>query len=390
VTAKCPVCTAQSGDDFLERANVPVHQNLVIADRAAARSIARGTLSMAVCSTCGFIFNRAVEPEKLAYGAAYDNTQAHSAYFDGYMDDLAARVLARMPADGATVVEVGCGKGQFLRKILAAGPETLRAVGFDPSYVGPDTDCNGRLSFRRAYYDDGAAALKADIVICRHVIEHVPAPLELLASVRAALQGSPSAIVFFETPCVAWILRNAVVWDLFYEHCSLFSSESLAFAFARGGFSVDSVEHTFGGQYLWLTGGLTGSVSAHATGGAEMLSLARSYADACAALGNAWTEKLAVLKQRGPIALWGGGAKGVTFANLIDPDATVIDCVVDMNPNKQGCFIPGTGHAIVSPEDLVHSNVQTAVLLNPNYRAEVAAFLAAADVNIDLIDWSDS
>jgi len=355
-----------------------------------ARSIARGTLSMAACRVCSFVFNAAVEPEKLAYSAAYDNTQAHSVYFDRYMDELAARVLHHGSPTGGTIVEVGCGKGEFLRKILAAGPATLCAVGFDPSYVGPDTDCEGRLSFQRTYYDDGAAAMRADIVICRHVIEHVPEPGALLGAIRAALKASPDAVVFFETPCIAWILRNAVIWDLFYEHCSLFSAASLRFALESSGFDVENVEHTFGGQYLWLTGRAGGRRGIKPPGGDEIARLARGYGDKCNAVQKLWGIRLNHLKERGGTAVWGAGAKGVTFVNLADPDATLIDCVVDINPNKQGCFVPGTGHSIISPGDLEQSDVRSAILLNPNYRAEVAALLETSPANIDLVDWSES
>jgi len=386
---QCPVCESHRLSPFLQRSQVPVHQNLVITSHEAARSVTRGKLDLVACEDCGFIFNRAFDLSLLAYGADYDNTQSCSAYFDAYLDGLVKDLVERQGVRNSTIVEVGCGKGQFLRKLVSFPGANNRGFGFDPSYAGADTDLDGRLAFRRCYYDDTCIDVAADVVVCRHVIEHVPEPMALLRSVRAALGHSPKARVFFETPCVEWILRNRVVWDFFYEHCSLFTAASLSLAFQRAGFAVERVEHIFGGQYLWLEARLADAALPAAQSRPETSALARDYAANEKALRQKWLSRLLELKARGKVALWGAGAKGATFANLIDPDCTLIDCVVDLNPNKQGRYIPGTGHPIVAPANLPMRGVNSAVLMNPNYRNENLQLLAEAGIELDLIDWSE-
>ncbi len=109
-------------------------------------------------------------------------------------------------------------------------------MGFDPAYVGPDTLDEGRVSFVREFYGGQTTARAPDLVVCRHVIEHVPAPLDLLENVRAALGREHRAELAFETPTVEWILDGTVIQDFFYEHCSYFTARSLQFAFERAGF----------------------------------------------------------------------------------------------------------------------------------------------------------
>ncbi len=386
---QCPLCESHRLASFLKRSQVPVHQNLVVARQDAARSVTRGELDLVACEDCGFVFNRAFDLARLAYGEDYDNTQSCSAYFDAYLDGLAEDLVERQGVRNSTIVEVGCGKGQFLRKLVSFPGANNQGFGFDPSYVGPDTGLDGRLAFRRCYYDDTCTDVAADVVVCRHVIEHVPEPMALLRSVRAALAHSPKARVFFETPCVEWILRNRVVWDFFYEHCSLFTAASLSLAFQRAGFAVERVEHIFGGQYLWLEARVSDEVLPTAQVKLETAMLARDYGAAEASLQRKWLARLLELKTRGNVALWGAGAKGATFANLADPDCTLIDCVVDLNPNKQGRYIPGSGHPIVAPADLPLRGVKSAVLMNPNYREENLRLLAEAGIELDLIDWSE-
>lgn len=384
--SSCPVCAATSGRRFLLREHVPVQQNILVADAKAACDVPRGTLDLHVCEDCGFVWNGAFDLGLLDYGADYDNTQSCSSSFDAYMDDLARELVEQKGVRNARVVEIGCGKGLFLRKLVAHPDSGNSGIGFDTSYVGPDTDLDGRLRFERRFYDETCVDVPADAVVCRHVIEHVPDPLALLRAVRAALAGAPHARIWFETPCVNWILRGEVLWDFFYEHCSLFTAQSLSRLFRRAGFDVASVRHIFGGQYLWLEA-RPGAVD-ESRAPQETYALAMAYGAKVDSMRIAWTERLGDLSRSGKVALWGAGAKGATFANLVDPDARLIDCVVDLNPAKQGKFIPGTGHAIVAPEALVDRQVTHVQVMNPNYRAEIAAMLAGLGPKITLLDWS--
>lgn len=384
----CPVCENSQLRPFLKRFQVPVHQNLVVANQNSARMVTRGELDMVVCDDCGFVFNKAFDLSLLSYGENYDNTQSCSAYFDSYLDGLVQDMVERQSIRNCKIVEVGCGKGNFLKKLVNYPGANNSGFGFDPSYVGPLTDLDGRLQFRTCFYDQSCSDIGADVVVCRHVIEHVSEPMEILRSVRGALASSPKARVFFETPCVDWVLRNRVIWDFFYEHCSLFTADSLGFAFRQSGFAVKRVEHIFGGQYLWLEASVADFEKAIPVVGLTG-HLATAYAADEQKLKESWLARLRVLQQDGKVALWGAGAKGATFANLVDSNCILIDCIVDLNPNKQGHFVPGTGHPIIAPADLHARGVRHAVLMNPNYRQENIRLLASNGIELNLIDWSE-
>ncbi len=385
---RCPVCERARLRPFLQRSQVPAHQNLVVNSQEAARTVTRGELDLMICEDCGFVFNRAFDLSRLSYGEDYDNTQSCSACFDAYLDGLVRDMVERQGVRNCTIVEVGCGKGHFLKKLVNYPGANNTGYGFDPSYVGPLSGLDGRLQFRTCYYDQSCTDIAADVVVCRHVIEHVPEPLEILHAVRAALASSPKARVFFETPCVEWILRHRVIWDFFYEHCSLFTAQSLGLALRRAGFAIERVEHIFGGQYLWLEARVA-EVDEALPAAAETVSLAIAYAAEEHKLRQAWLMRLSELSQNGKVALWGAGAKGATFANLVDPACALIDCVVDLNPNKQGRYIPGTGHPIVALAELPFRGVLNALLMNPNYRDENMKLLADAGIELNLIDWSE-
>ena len=73
------------------------------------------------------------------------------------------------------------------------------------------------------------------------------------------------------------------------------------------------------------------------------------------------------------VVVWGAAAKGSTFLHRCDPTASAVLAAVDLNLNKQGRFMVGTGHPIVSPEALLDLKPSTIVVMNPSYGAEILA-----------------
>jgi len=385
----CPVCETPSRAPFLVRESVPVHQNLLCDSVEAARALNRGRLELHACEYCGFVFNAAFDASLLNYGAAYDNTQSCSPVFEAYLERLADQVVNDRGVRGKRIVEIGCGKGGFLRALVLRDAGN-RGVGFDPSYVGPETDLDGRLRFERRFYDASCAGLGAEAIVCRHVIEHVPTPIALLRLVRQTVTDG-TARVFFETPAVEWILERDVIWDFFYEHCSYFGDSSIEYAFRRAGFEVEGNQRSFGGQYLWIEARAGSEVGADAVDvparAGHVAGLAQRFAAREAELVVERRERLEQFAADGAVAIWGAGAKGVTLANLIDPDRRLVSCVVDLNPNKQGHYLPGTGHPIVAPDRLPGLGVRTAVLTNPEYVAENVQLLRNAAIDVRLVDF---
>lgn len=389
---QCPVCGGVQLQEFLRRTDVPVHQNLLFPSAAAAREMTRGILAMNCCRDCGFVFNRSFDAKLLSYGSQYDNSQQYSNAFARHVDGLVEHLVQERGVRKSAVVEVGCGKGDFLRRLVAYPGTDNTGLGFDPTYEGPDHDLDGKLQFHRRFYDEQCTGYPVDIVVCRHVIEHVAEPLILLGAVRKALDNSPHARVFFETPCVDWILHNHVVWDLFYEHCSIFNVNSITIAFQRAGFNVIGVRHVFEGQYLWVEAQPAQVDSAVKTRPADetpTVDAALEYGRTTATRIQSWVSHLKTLRQAGGVALWGAGAKGVTFANLCDPQGKLLDFIVDVNPNKQGKFLAGTGHPIIGPHQLP-SQLAAILVLNPNYLAEVQATVAELGHSYPVLNLMDS
>jgi SAM-dependent methyltransferase len=379
----CPVCSSDNQMGVTTRRNVPVHQNMLYQSRLAARNALRGRLEVVACLACGFVFNATFDAALMSYGAGYESDQSHSPAFTSHVEKLLSDLLNVKSVRDAHILEVGCGKGSFLRSLIESPGSGNTGCGFDPSYVGPESDDDDRLRFVRSFYNEEHVGIRADVVICRHVIEHVPDPVTLLSRVA---RSSPTARLFMETKDIEWVLRNAVIWDFFYEYCSYFSERSISTALRNAGFGEIASEHIFGGQYLWVEApgpAIVGMDDIPMGDSIEQLVL--GYARRENEMRARWTDTIEGLSRTGPVALWGAGAKGVTFASLFDPKAERLACVVDMNPAKQGRFIAGSAHSIISPSELKAFGVRNVILLNPNYLEEIDELLRRENLNVNLV-----
>lgn len=381
----CPVCAGKHTELFLERRQVPVQQNFLAASRARAVGVARGDLQMRFCNSCGFVFNAAYLPELLQYDADYNNTQESSDYFRQHLESLKEKLVLEHGCKNSVIAEIGCGKGFFLKMLVLDESLHNRGFGFDPSYEGEETLGDGRLRFIKKYFDSSCSEVSADVLLCRHVIEHIAQPFEFLSGLRSALGTSPACRLFFETPCADWIFANLTIWDFFYEHCSIFTDQSIRCLFNRAGFKVDSVAHVFGGQYLWMEASMPANLEVVETQNAisrdKMLKFAAFERDIVAR----WQQTVLTLRAEGPVGVWGAGAKGVTFVNLLDKNCDAIKLLVDMNPDKHGRFVPGTGHPVVGYEQIAAAGIKNLIVMNPNYLAEISDLLKKSGIMVNLI-----
>jgi SAM-dependent methyltransferase len=347
----------------------------------------RGTIDLAFCPACGAISNQAFDPNRVRYDDRYDNSLHFSPTFQKYADRLAGYLVKRYDLRGKDIIDVGCGNGEFLA--LLCGHGNNRGVGFDPSFL-PDrieTSVGGGVTIIPDYYSEAYGDQAADLVVCRHVLEHVAEPRPFLARVRAALQDRTQTTVFFEVPNAAYVFQHGGVWDVIYEHCFYYTAPALSRLFTDCGFDVLNVTEGFGGQYLCLEAQpsmhpRTDTNNAAVT--APPVEVA-TFASGYAAIIADWEKRLRQLSSRGQrVAVWGAGAKGAMFLNAF-PHWTFLECIVDVNPHKWGLHVPGTGQKVASPDSLKDYRPEVVLVMNANYCEEIAGQLSAFGLSPELI-----
>jgi SAM-dependent methyltransferase len=384
---QCTVCGSGNLDTLIAISQVPTHCNVLYATREEAVEVPRGDIHLTFCRSCGHVFNSSFDPRLMEYTQAYENSLHFSPRFQQYASELAQRLISAYDLRHKDVIDIGCGKGDFLGMLCAMGEN--RGFGFDPSYVPEQTDKKlaERMTILQEFYSPRFSAYKADLITCRHVLEHIQFPGEFVDNVRESIGDRSDTVVFFEVPNALYTLRDQGIWDLIYEHCSYFTQSSLSTLFTRHGFDVSEQHELYEGQFLGIDARSTrGSGTRPADG--ETPDILAGYAERFAGTYQekvtAWKDHFRKLTDRGErVVVWGGGSKGVMFLNTLNVPHEA-SSMVDINPRKQGKYVAGTGQKIVPPEALRELRPGAVIVMNPIYVQEIRGILGTLGVQSEL------
>ncbi len=385
----CPSCGEAGLRDFYTVREVPVHSVLLMRTASQAVSYRRGDVVLGFCPQCGFITNTAFNPHLQQYSEECEESQGFSPTFSAFQRRLAEHLIERYNLRNKTILEIGCGKGEFLVLLCELGPN--KGIGFDPAYRSDRTPASvaDRVSFVRDFYSEKYAHVSADFVCCKMTLEHIPDTARFVTTIRRALEGRPQTTVFFQVPDVRRILREFAFWDIYYEHCSYFSAGSMARLFRHCGFEVLDLRRAYGDQYLMLEAKPSEpsmeKILPEEEDPAELASLVEAFRKGVSRKIEDWERLFNTFQAESKrVVLWGSGSKAVAFlTTLSSPQA--VSAVVDINPYRQGTFLPGTGHPIVAPESLKEQPPDVVIVMNPVYRQEISDQLGALGVEARLL-----
>ncbi|MEO1406894.1 MAG: class I SAM-dependent methyltransferase, partial [Pseudomonadota bacterium] len=287
----------------------PVFQDRTYATKAEAKACELGDIDLAQDPSTGVVNNRAFDPAQAIYDTDYNNEQSHSHRFQSHMDDVSTLIANNMGIN--QLVEVGCGKGAFLEGMVDKGADIK---SFDPTYEGS----NPRI--QQAYFSP-EPGIEAKGLILRHVLEHIPEPIEFLKQVANANAGK--GLIYIEVPCLDWIFDHHAWFDIFYEHVNYFRMTDFERMFGR----VLVAERRFGGQYLTIIADLA---TLRDPGHGPAVNWPADFAAGVSGGSDGGV-------------VWGGASKGVIFSLLRQREDRPVVGVIDINPVKQGRYLPVTG-----------------------------------------------
>ena len=359
----CWVCDGPV-EPFYTVRDIPSASCVLIDTREDALAHPRGSLTLAVCPRCGFIQNDSFDADLVDYEVPYEESQGGSTTFRAFADGQIARLRDRYELDGGVLVEVGCGKAEWLA--MACAGLGMRGVGIDPAYVPGrvSDDIEAEYEVLVDYYD-AASDLHGDLVACRHTLEHVPNVAEFTSWLGASAQGGDPGIVFIEVPDTLRILEEGAFWDVYYEHCAYFTEISLHNLLASQGLA-GSIRLGFDDQYLLAEASAASQVPEPRDARSVYEAAMRFGTRAQEAVGR-WSEVVASHGAEN-VALWAATSKTVAFEAAVGAPFVA---AVDINQAKHGSHLPGSGTPVLPPQRLTDIDPDLVIVMNPIYRDEI-------------------
>ncbi len=343
-------------------------------------------IEFVLCSGCGLVQNRHDLPPELSTGQFRYFTSSSSG-ISRRCAELAEGFFARGVVSPARprVVEVGSNEGLMLRRLAEGG---LDVVGFEPveevarlarERHGIRTVCDvfGLPQARDLVETDGPV----DLVVIMDVLELVSDPGDLLAGVRTALREGGT--VFVEVPDVSRVVRAGRIDAFAHDRIFWFTVETLSALLERHGlhpYDAEMADVRGGSMSLYASPNRREPSPALAALRDEARSWRAAARDRFGVFHGEATDS--IVRTAGDViertdrdgqrvAAYGAGIKGALLLNLLGQAAGRIEYVVDANPAKAGCRMPGTDLPVVSPARLDEAPVDALLLLAMDHRAEI-------------------
>ncbi len=316
------------------------------------------------------------------------------AYFSSYSEswlrhakDYTDLMMQRFGFNASTqVIEIASNDGYLLQYFHERG---IPVLGIEPAAntakVAIEKGIPSVAKFfgvqtAKEFLDEGT---QADLLIGNNVLAHVPDVNDFVAGIKIILK--PNGILTIEFPHLLQLMQQNQYDTIYHEHFSYFSFLTVEKIFATHSMTLFDVEE------LSTHGGSLRIYGKHDDAELPIIServkqlKAKETAAGLDALGTYITfgEKvkenkrkllsfLIAAKAEGKtIVGYGAPAKGNTLLNYCGVNTDFIEYTVDLNPHKQGLFLPGTRIPIYHPDKIRETKPDYVLILPWNLKEEI-------------------
>lgn len=260
---------------------------------------------------------------------------------------------------GRKVIEIGCGRGEYLALLREAG---MDAYGLEYAEDAVRHCVDSGLQVTRGFVDSASCCLAGapyDAFFVLNFLEHWPDPSAGLRGIAHNLRENGLGLV--EVPNFDMILRNRLFAEFISDHICYFTRESLETTLRLNGFEVVETSEVWHGYILSAVVRRRHSCDVAPFEGAR-----RGLKDEIGAY-------LARHAARG-VAVWGAGHQALATIALLGLGGK-IRYVIDSAPFKQNRFTPASHVPILAPENLRSDPVGAVIVMAASYSDEVARIL---------------
>lgn len=323
----------------------------------AALATDRGQdLEVCQCSGCGLV---QLSNTPVTYYRDVIRAAAVSMEMKEFRIGQFSRFIAEYGLKGKKVLEIGCGKGEFLSLMRECGADAY-GIEHEPDSVAVCTDIG--LKVRRGFPSSDSAKIPDapfDAFFMLNFLEHLPDIPDVLSGISANL--FEEAVGLIEVPNFDMIVDKGLFSEFIGDHLYYFTRDTLASTLTRNGFQL--LECTTVWHDYILSATVRKRTPLDLSGFVQMQEeLTREL--------HQFIERF----DRNRVSVWGAGHQALALLALAGLSRS-IRYVVDSAPFKQGCFTPVTHIPILAPSALDTDPVDAIIVMAASYSDEVTGII---------------
>ena len=362
---KCRVCGQLLSLTFLDLGSSPIANDLITPENLNSPEI-HYRLHAMTCTACALVQLPEVALRESLFRSDYVYFSSYSTSWLAHAKDYVSLMTSRLNLGiEDLVVEVASNDGYLLQYFAEAG---IQVLGIEPaSGVAEVAIAKGIPTIIDFFGEEIARQLaektKPRLMLGNNVLAHVPNIHDFIEAFSLLIDDD--GLITFEFPHLLNLLRDNQFDTIYHEHYSYLSVTALKPIFECHGLKIVDVEKlsTHGGsirtfvaksESIWETQDVV-----KATMDEESVFDPRDRAVLTSLHERTLKTKLDLVaelikcrKEGIRVAAYGAAAKGNTLLNYSGIDSDLIEYVVDLNPHKQGSFLPGSRIPIVSGQVL--------------------------------------
>ena len=391
-----PAPAAASRPSFYEQGRHPGQQLLLLDDRRGRAAGTRGDVRLGFCAAAGSCATPASTGASPSTDGATRRARASRRSSTSSPATWPSAGSTSYDLRGKTVLEIGCGKGEFLVAHVRAGR------GPRASASTPRADAERARSTRRRPTASSSSTTSTPSATRTSTPTPSSAGTRSSTSSRCASSCADDppghrrppddASCCSSCPTSRRVLEEVAFWDIYYEHCSYFTLGSLARLFRATGFDVLDLETRLR-RPVPADRGRPSTVPAAGEPLPQEDDLPR-LRSAVGVVREGFAKAIGDVARRGAgparrdgqrVAIWGGGSKGVAFILTLGLP-TELDVRRRHQPAQAG-QVPGRhGHARSSGRSSSRSTSPHLVIaMNPIYVDEIRADLQRLGVDAEVV-----
>tara|TARA_R110000824_G_scaffold128983_3_gene290141 strand:- start:11702 stop:12769 length:1068 start_codon:yes stop_codon:yes gene_type:complete len=342
--------------------NFPEYEDLLVEE---------GTnLEVCECEVCSLV---QLSNEPVPYHKEVIRASAFSEEMKQFRVKQFADFVQKYSLQGKKVIEVGCGKGEFLQLMKDAGTD---AYGIEYSAESVDVCREQGLRVDKDYVLYAHHMLKDQPFDCFFILnffEHLPDLNSTLQALHDNLTKDGIGII--EVPNFDMILRENLFSEFINDHLYYFTEDTLRSVLSRNGFEIIESTQVWHDYIISMVVKKKPSLD---------LSPFKVHQEKI-------TKELQdYLSQheKGTVAVYGAGHQALAILALAQLSGN-IKYVLDDAPFKQNKYTPATHIPIVSAKVLKTDPPSAIIVMAASYSNEVVQKLQKANLNIDLAILTD-